>query len=559
MTDIVYTISKFVLIVFFGLFTILSFRVQRDVPEELKTHTYTFQRSLTIAIHAVAYFVMCLHVLGHDTDLNIWYLIGFYLGQLAYILVMTMVIPRIVRLNAGLNNVMVMMLTIGFIIQTRLSFDDSIRQFMIVLAGTIISLIFCFFCKRARFLRNLTWIYCILGMGLLALVMVLSTVSRGARLSLEIGPFSFQPLEFVKILFVLFVASAFHRSTSFKMVLITAACAGIHILIQVFCTDLGSAFILFVIYLMMLYAATRKFLYILLGTGAFTGAAIVAYHMFSHVKVRVSTWLDPWEDINGKGYQITQSLFAIGTGGWFGSGLFRGSPNSIPLVSKDMVISAISEELGAIFAIFLILLCLCFSLMIFRVAIRIELTFYKLLAFGLGVSYAVQVFLTIGGAFKFIPLTGVTLPFISNGGSSILASFIMIGIVQSLYVISESDVAHERRLIAAGADLSEFAGYEDLARDPYDGWAGEEDGSEDGMDNVMFQDEEAEYDDSTGCRPFEEDSEYTEDDFYDSHLEDYDERYDRDGLSADLFERRGSWDKNTRRKKNISHIDADEI
>ena len=514
MTDIVYTSAKFILILCFGLFTLVSFRVQRDIPEELKSKTYAFQRSLIVIIHAVAYFVMCLHILNKDIDLNIWYLIAFYLSQLAYILVMTIVFPRIVRLNAGLNNVMVMMLVIGFIIQTRLSFKDSVRQFLIVLAGTVISLIFCFFCKRARFMRNLTWIYCIVGMGLLALVLVLSTVSRGARLSLDIGPFSFQPLEFVKILFVLFVASAFHRASSFKVVLITAVCAGIHILIQVFCTDLGSAFILFVIYVLMLYAATRKFYYILLGSAVFAGACVLAYHLFSHVQVRISTWLDPWADINGKGYQITQSLFAIGSGGWFGSGIYGGSPSSIPLVSKDMVISAISEELGALFAILLILLCLCFTLMIFRIAIRIELTFYKLLAFGLGVSYAVQVFLTIGGAMKFIPLTGVTLPFISNGGSSILASFIMIGIVQSLYVISESDVAHERLMVAAGVDISQFSGYEDLADDDSE----DDDDYENEYGSYQVPDEDDSNDD---CNDYDDDDDYYE--------ESEDDNYNPDG------------------------------
>ena len=529
MTDIVYTLSKYILIICFGLFTFLSFRVQRDVPEELKTRTYRVQRSLIIAIHAIAFFVISLHVLNRDTELDIWQLLGFYLGQLAYILVMTMLIPRFVRLNTGLNNVMVMFLAVGFIIQTRLSFTDSVRQFIIVLAGTVICLLLCFFCKRARFLRNLTWIYCILGMGLLFLVLILSTVSRGARLSLQIGPFSFQPLEFVKILFVFFVASAFHRSTSFKMVLITAACAAIHILIQVFCNDLGSSFILFVIYLLMLYAATRRFIYIILGVGAFSGAAVLAYHLFDHVKVRVSTWLDPWTDINGKGYQIAQSLFAIGTGGWFGSGLFRGNPNSIPLVSKDMVISAISEELGALFAISLILLCLCFTLMIFRVAIRIELTFYKLLAYGLGVSYAVQVFLTIGGAIKFIPLTGVTLPFISNGGSSILASFIVIGIVQSLYVISESDVAHERRMVAAGVDLSNFAGYEDLAEDPYEQWTEEEVLDEEPLtDDVYGSDDEydGEYEDA--YEDAENDFDNDDAGYYDEYNEEYNDEYDDD-------------------------------
>ncbi len=465
MIDIVLTICKYLIIICFGAFTLASFMSQRDVPDETKSNTFSLQRVLMLAIHAMAFFVICLNILTDNADLNIWYVVSFYIAQLAYLMFMTIFIPRVVHLNPGLNNVMCMFLAIGFIIQTRLSLNNSIKQFLIILAGTVIFVILCIFCKHMSFLKNLTWIYCIAGMGLLLLVLVLSAVSRGAKLSLELGPFSFQPLEFVKILFVLFVAAAFNKSNSFKNVIITAVCAAIHVLIQVMCKDLGSAFILFVIYLMMLYVATRKFRYIFLGTAGFAAAAVIAYKMFSHVQVRVSVWLDPWADIEGDGYQIAQSLFAVGTGGWFGSGLFKGSPTSIPLISKDMVISAISEELGAIFAIFLILLCLCFTLMIFRVAIRIESTFYKLLAFGLGVSYAIQVFLTIGGALKFIPLTGVTLPFISSGGSSILASMIMLGIVQSLYVISESDVAHERKMVASGADISEFAGYEDLAED----------------------------------------------------------------------------------------------
>ena len=451
------------MIIFFALFTFASFRVQRDVPDELKAGTYNFQRSMIFAIHAIAFFVICLNILSGNTDISIWSIVGFYIVQLAYLMSMTILLPRFVRLNPGLNNVMCMFLAVGFIIQTRLSFTDSARQFIIVLAGTLIFLIMCFFCKRAGFMRRLTWVYCALGLALLLMVFIMSTVTRGAKVSVEIGPFSFQPLEFVKIIFVLFVASAFNQSDSFRTVVITAVLAAFHVIIQVMCNDLGSAFILFVIYILMLYVATKKFRYILLGSAGFAAACVAAYHMFGHVRVRVSAWLNPWADIENNGWQIAQSLFAIGTGGWFGSGLFRGNPTSIPLVSRDMVISAISEEMGGIFAIFLILLCLCFTLMIFRIAIRIEMTFYKLAAFGMGVAYAIQVFLTVGGAVKFIPLTGVTLPFISSGGSSILASMIMVGIIQALYVISESDVAYERRLVAQGANISEFSGYEDLA------------------------------------------------------------------------------------------------
>ncbi|MBR7075562.1 MAG: FtsW/RodA/SpoVE family cell cycle protein, partial [Lachnospiraceae bacterium] len=338
-------------------------------------------------IHALAYLCICVNIIQNpDIGLTIPKVLGFYAGQLVYLVIMSILIPSFISLSKGINNVLCMFLAIGFIFQTRLDFDTSVRQFFIVLFGTAAFLVFVFFCKRAKFLRNLTWIYCIVGMALLLLVLILSRVTKGAKLAIDLGFFSFQPMEFVKILFVMFVASAFHKANNLKTVIITAAAAAIHVLIVVFCRDLGSGLILSIIYVLMLYVATRKVRYLFIGAGGFAAAAFAAYHLFSHVRVRVQVWLDPWADIDNKGYQIAQSLFAVGTGGWLGSGIFRGSPNHIPVVSNDMVFSAIAEEMGAIFAILLILLCLCFVLMMMRVAIRVNNSFYKLLAFGLGTA-----------------------------------------------------------------------------------------------------------------------------------------------------------------------------
>ena len=462
MTEILLTGAKYLMIIFMAYFVYISFRAQRDVPDEKKKATFILQRIFIFLTHALAFFCICVNItLNPDINFNIPHAIGLYLGQVAYLVIMCIVIPRFVSLSNGLNNVMCMFIAIGFIIQTRLNYETSVRQFIILIVGTAIFVVFVFLCKKAKFLRNLTWVYCIAGMILLLMVLILSRVTQGAKLALDLGFFSFQPMEFVKIIFVMFVASAFYKSKSLKMVLITAACAAVHVLIVVFCRDLGSALILFVIYVLMLYVATRKLSYLGISVGCFAIASVIAYFVFNHVQVRILTWLNPWTDMDNKGYQITQSLFAIGTGGWFGSGLFRGSPKQVPVVSNDMVISAISEEMGAIFAIFLILLCLCFVLMIMRVAIRVNNQFYKLLAFGLGTSYAIQVFLTIGGAIKFIPLTGVNLPFISSGGSSLIASMVMIGIIQAVYVISEADVKAERVMIEQGVDIEEFENLDD--------------------------------------------------------------------------------------------------
>ena len=161
--------------------------------------------------------------------------------------------------------------------------------------------------------------------------------------------------------------------------------------------------------------------------------------MFDHVRRRVFAWSNPWADIDNTGYQITQSLFAIGTGGWFGMGLSQGLPRKIPVVEKDFIFAAVSEEMGAIFAICVLLICLGCFLQFMMIATRMQAVFYKLIALGLGLEYIIQVFLTVGGVTKFIPSTGVTLPFVSYGGSSILSTFILFGIIQGLYILKRND------------------------------------------------------------------------------------------------------------------------
>lgn len=248
----------------------------------------------------------------------------------------------------------------------------------------------------------------------------------------------------MKILFVFFVASSLRGDTGFKRVVTTTVIAAAHVLILVLSTDLGAALIFFVVYLVMLYVATRQPLYAVAGLGAGSAAAVAGYHLFSHIKVRVSIWQDPFASYSEGGYQIAQSLFAIGTGGWFGMGLCQGSPELIPVRETDFVFAAISEELGLIFALCLILVCVSCYVMFLNIAMEIRNQFYKLVALGLGTCYIFQVFLTIGGVTKFIPMTGVTLPLVSYGGSSLLSTMIMFGIIQGLYIIREDEEKKNR-------------------------------------------------------------------------------------------------------------------
>ncbi|MDE6910649.1 MAG: FtsW/RodA/SpoVE family cell cycle protein, partial [Lachnospiraceae bacterium] len=174
--------------------------------------------------------------------------------------------------------------------------------------------------------------------------------------------------------------------------------------------------------------------YLILGHAGVAAEEYASYFMFAHVRVRVAAWLNPWNDINATGYQIAQSLFGIGTGGWFGMGIDAGTPSSIPYVEQDFIFSAICEEFGVIFGICLIAVCVNLFLEIVHVAHSCNDAFMKYTVYGLGIVYIVQLFLTIGGNSKFIPLTGVTLPLISYGGSSVLASLIMFSVIQGFYI-----------------------------------------------------------------------------------------------------------------------------
>ena len=197
----------------------------------------------------------------------------------------------------------------------------------------------------------------------------------------------------------------------------------------------------------MLYVATRQPLYAIAGVAAGCGAAVIGYHLFSHIKVRVAAWQDPFAAYSEGGYQIAQSLFAIGSGGWFGTGLFRGQPDTIPVAETDLIFSAMTEEMGLIFTLCLILVCVSCYVMFLNIAMELRNFFYKLVALGLGTCYIFQVFLQIGGVTKFIPLTGVTLPFVSYGGSSLLSTMIMFGIIQGLYIVREDEEAEEEHQI----------------------------------------------------------------------------------------------------------------
>lgn len=434
MSNLIIDIAKYWMIFLFAFYTYEGFAsLRRKLSQEKKNRILDRQSLSVYLIHALGY--LSIYVATDDETVLI-----FYAAQLVFFRVLQSCYQLIYENTSRLvTNNLCMLLCIGFIMLTRLSFDKALKQFLFAVVSVIVSLIIPVFIRKVGFVRKMYWFFAAVGIILLAIVAIAGRTSYGAKLSISIAGFSLQPSEFIKILFVFFVAGMLYEDTGFKRVCITTALAAAHVLILVFSRDLGGALIFFIAYLVMLYVATRNVYYF--GAGILCGivAAITGYHLFSHVQVRVLAWQNPLSVIDNEGYQVSQSLFAIGTGGWFGMGLYQGLPNKIPVVEQDFIFSAIAEELGGIFAICLIMVCITCFLMFLNIAMQMKDQFYKLVALGLGTVYGFQVILTIGGAIKFIPSTGVTLPLVSYGGSSLVTSMMIFAIVQGLYILRQDE------------------------------------------------------------------------------------------------------------------------
>ena len=436
MTNVIVELSKYVILTLMVVYTFYCFFLVRRQNDEDRIISLNKQILLIFFMDFTAFTVLYLKT--REVRVIIFFaemMIFFAAIQILY---------RVFYKNASmlLVNNMCMLLSVGFLMLCRLDFDSAEKQLMIAAGGSALSLIIPVLIKKMRFLRRLTWLYAGLGVIFLGAVLVLARVSYGAKLSI----LGIQPSEVIKITFVFFMAAYLCRSATFKKVLVATVIAGLHVFILVASRDLGSGFIFFVTYVVMIYVATKKIRYIGAGLLGGAGASVAAYYLFGHVRERISAWKDPLAVYENEGYQIVQSLFAIGTGSWFGMGLCQGSPEKIPVVKNDFIFSAICEELGGIFGICLILVCMSFFMMIVNISLKIKNPFYKLIALGLGTEYAVQVFLTIGGVTKFIPLTGVTLPLVSYGGTSVMSTLIMLAIVQGLYILREEEDEEIERL-----------------------------------------------------------------------------------------------------------------
>ncbi len=428
------TFSKITLMVFFAIYTFDCFLAL------VKTTSYTKQRVLYHTQNTLMYLIIInanLLIFFKTLDIKI---LLFALVEILYFALTLFIYDAIYDGSSkSLLNNMCMLLAISFIMLTRLSIESAVKQFVFACIATLFTCFIPSLMVKVKGLKNLTYIYAIVGIAGLLFVLIFAGYEYGAKLSINIGGFfSIQPSEFIKVLFVFFIAGMMQYKVDFKTFIYTSLISAVFVLILVASRDLGGAFIYLTTYLTMTYVATRKPMLLFGGVGAGAFAFYIAYHMFSHVRTRVVAWQDPLAYAKDQGYQISQSLFAIGGGGWLGSGLMQGMPGKIPVVTKDFVFSAIAEELGCFFALCLILVYMSCFLMMFNIALRISDMFYKLIALGLGTVFVIQAFLNLGGVIRFIPSTGVTLPLISYGGSSLFSMIILFAIIQGLYVLQNN-------------------------------------------------------------------------------------------------------------------------
>ena len=309
-------------------------------------------------------------------------------------------------------------------------------------AGTLVLV------RDYRVLSRYKYILGFAGVGLLLLPLTpIGAVVNGARLWVKVGGFQFQPAELSKICLVAFFA-AYLADRKELLAIATKRLAGLHVpdfkhfgpllvmwgislAVMFYERDLGSSLLFFSIFLLMLYVATSRVIYTAFGALLFVGGAIVGYQAFSHVQSRVQVWLDVFDPelIQGPSYQLAQSMFALATGGLFGTGLGQGRPDLIPVAETDFIFAVVGEELGLMGTVAVLL---TFMLLVgrgLRVALHARDDFGQLLAAGLTFILGLQTIIILGGVTRLMPLTGITLPFMSYGGSSILSNFVLVALL----------------------------------------------------------------------------------------------------------------------------------
>ena len=307
----------------------------------------------------------------------------------------------------------------------------------------LLAMIFCIYLIRlSRSWTMMAPIMIIASLVLLALPLLFGKEINGARNWLALGTVSFQPSEVTKLSLVLILSLYLSRRKTLPWLLFVLACLALLMLQR----DLGTALLYFGVTVCLFWAATGNWFFTGIGLLGGAAAATWGYHMFAHVRRRVDIWLNPWKDNQNAGYQLVQGLVAIASGGLFGVGLGLGNPTAIPVYESDFIFAVICEQFGLVFGCCVLLMYVALVWRGTTIAMAARHSFHGLLAMGCTILLGLQTLVIIGGVLKLIPLTGVTMPFVSYGGTSLIASMCLIGLIQGVESLNEDDLAEDAHL-----------------------------------------------------------------------------------------------------------------
>ena len=355
---------------------------------------------------------------------------------------------------------------LGMVTQYRISPETALRQLMMLGAGILGMLLMMVLMRRPHIFRILSIPMALISLGILCALLFIGKESGGARNWISVAGILFQPSEFVKVALVFLLADAMTEHTHVRDLIPLFLFVGAVTVLLVLQRDLGAAMLMAGTFLLVFFAATSNigatFAALLCG-GA---GAYASYLLFDHVRARIAIWQDPWATYSTSGYQIAQGLMAIASGGLWGLGLGQGSPKMIPAYHTDYIFAVICEEFGILFGIGVIVLYLLIAVRGILIALNAEDRFSMLTAFGATALLAIQTFVIIGGVIKLIPLTGITMPFVSYGGSSMIACLLLIGILEG--IASRSGAAIEDALIRAADEAADMLQYDTLEEETGD-------------------------------------------------------------------------------------------
>ena len=355
-----------------------------------------------------------------------------------------LLLPRFLPIDALIMALTNLLCGVSVVILYTVAPSRGVRQTVFYAGGLAVMLVMAGIVSRVRRWKGITRLAMVLGVAALVLPLAFGEWNNGAKNWVQLPGLSpFQPSELVKLALVLTLAYYFsaHRTVWQMMpaIVFAAAC----LLLLMLQRDLGTALIYYLTTLVLFYAACGNLPLTLVGIAGGAGAAVLGYQMFAHVKVRVAMWKNPWSDPLGKGYQIIQALLAIGSGGLFGVGLGQGTPEKIPEYHNDFIFAVICEQMGLIFGL---LLLVVYVLLIARgvtVINRSRRSFDLLLGCGVLAMLAIQTLMIVAGVVKMIPLTGVTMPFMSYGGSSLISCLAMVGILHGISARAQDDMEED--------------------------------------------------------------------------------------------------------------------